>query len=162
VLVVDGDRIQSAFSCGALQPVPADAARSTSSSPYHHAGQLAVARLADFSAVILADPAPLPAPIVDQLARYVTEGGALLIFPGPKAKPEFYLAELGVRTGLLPADLGRVRGDPTTDTNTFSLQPRAMSSVFALWNEAGAARCGSPIPRDETHPASARTNSAGA
>ncbi|MBL9126680.1 MAG: VWA domain-containing protein, partial [Verrucomicrobiales bacterium] len=144
VLVVDGDPESNAgfFLRHALRPVPADVAADYYLQPQSGApGQLGVARLSDFDAVVLADVPPLPPTAVDQLGRYVREGGALLVFPGPQAAAAFYNGELSARAGLLPATLGALRGRPDGDPDASGLALQASGyqhPVFALWNESGA------------------------
>src|SRR4030095_12837150 len=125
VLIVDGDPGSNSafFLRNALQPVRPEAAAEYFIQPrIIPPGQLGLTRLSDYDTVILADIPPVPAPAVDSLARYVHEGGALLIFPGPQAKPEFYNNELQKRTGILPASLGTIQGDPARDDAGFALQ----------------------------------------
>jgi len=144
VLVVDGDPASNGafFLRNALQPVPAEVAATYYLQPQAGlVGSLGVARLSDFDAVILADVPPLPATAVDNVARYVREGGALLLFPGPQATAAFYNEELGTRAGLLPASLGALRGSPTGEGETTELVLQGSGyqhPVFALWNEPGA------------------------
>ena len=144
VLVVDGDPgANSAFFLrNALQPVPAEMAGAYYLQPQVGLpGPLGVARLSDYDAVVLADVPPLPATAVDNLSRYVREGGAVLVFPGPQATPAFYNGELAGRAGWLPATLGRLRGDPKDGGGDagLALQGSGYSHpVFALWNEPGA------------------------
>jgi hypothetical protein len=142
VLVVDGDpESNSAFFLRhALQPVPAEAASSYHLQPrVIPPSQIALIRLADFDAVVLADVPPLVAPAVDALAGYVREGGALIVFPGPRADTNFYNGELLGRVGILPAALGRVRGNPEGDAPTLALESGPYAHrVFDLWNDAGA------------------------
>ena len=175
VLVVDGDPGSNAafFLRHALQPVPPEATRDYYLQPeVIPPGQLGLTRLSDFDAVILADIPPLPAAAVDALARHVRDGGALLIFPGPQAKPAFYNADLNVRAGLLPATLGAIRGDPASDETRLTLQTTAFDHpVFALWNEAGAGSLAAvrfraawellPVPAP-TNAAAAATSGSGA
>ena len=144
VLVVDGDPTSNGafFLRNALQPVPAEMADSYYLQPQlGQVGSLGVARLSDYDAVILSDVPPLPATAVDNLTRYVREGGALLLFPGPQATAAFYNAELGTRAGLLPATLGALRGNPTGEGESAELVLQGSGyqhPVFALWNEPGA------------------------
>jgi hypothetical protein len=66
-----------------------------------------------FGLVILAGVPRLPAEIADRLARYVTDGGGLLIVPGPNTVPEFYeswTTEAGRH--VAPAPLGEKRSMP--------------------------------------------------
>ncbi len=154
VMVVDGDpESNSAFFLRhALQPVPEEAAAAYYLQPrVVPPTQVALARLADFDAVVLADVPPLPPPAVDALTRYVTEGGVLLLFPGPRAQAAFYNDELLRRAGWLPAALGAIRGQPAEKPEgeaeaeadpgdaAFALQAAPYDHpVFALWNEPGA------------------------
>jgi hypothetical protein len=164
VLVVDGDAAANAafFLRNALQPVPADLAPDYFLQPrVITPGQLALTRLPDYAAVILADPAPLLPGVVDQLQRYVAEGGALVIFPGPQAKPDFY--QIAAAQGLAPATLARLRGNPDGD-EFFALQSAGYEHpVFALWNEGGSGSLASARFRAawELTPTPARTNDAG-
>lgn len=144
VLVVDGDPASNSgfFLKNALQPVPADAAATYYLQPQMATpGQLGLARLSDFDAVVLADVPPLPSTAVDNAARYVREGGALLVFPGPQATAAFYNGELAARAGLLPATLGVIRGSPGGEGDAPGLVLQGSGyqhPVFSLWNEPGA------------------------
>lgn len=167
VLVVDGDPASNSafFLRNALQPVPAEVAPRYFLQPrVVTPGQMAVTRLADYGAIILADPAPLPASVVDLLARHVAEGGALIVFPGSRAQPGFYNDELLGRAGLLPAALGRRRGDPAEGTPVFHLQASGYTHpLVALWNEGGAGSLAAARFRAawELIPAPPRTNAVG-
>lgn len=168
VLIVDGDPAANSafFLRHALQPVSRDAAEAYFLQPrVMTPAQLGTARLSDFDAVLLADVPPVPAPVVDALTRYVTEGGALVLFPGPQAKPEFYNGELRQRAGLLPASLARVKGDPAADAApSLAWQSSGYEHpVFALWNDATAGSLGDIRFRAawELEPAPARTNETG-
>ncbi|MCC6231455.1 MAG: BatA domain-containing protein [Verrucomicrobiales bacterium] len=144
VMVVDGDpESNSAFFLrNALQPVPeAEAAAYYLQPRVVPPGQVALARLSDFDAVVLADIPALAAPAVDALTRYVAEGGVVLVFPGPRAQAAFYNDELLKRAGWLPAALGTLRGQPEAgpDEPGFALQgPPYDHPVFSLWNEPGS------------------------
>ncbi len=144
VLVVDGDPSSngSFFLRNALQPVPAELAPTYYLQPQVvPASSVGVARLSDFDAVILSDVSPLPATAVDHLTRYVRDGGALLVFPGPQATTNFYNGELLARAGLLPASLGTLRGnrDGVQESPDLVLQSSGYQHpVLALWNEPGA------------------------
>ncbi len=70
------------------------------------------ARLGDYDAVILADVPRVSTPAADALAAYVSRGGGLILFPGPKTDAAFYNDNFGKRLGLLPALLGGIRGKP--------------------------------------------------
>ncbi len=167
VLVVDGDPAANSafFVRHALQPVPSEAAARYFLQPrVVTTAQLSATRLDDFGAVVLTDPPPLLPPVVDQLARYVAEGGALILFPGPQARPEFYRNELLNRTGLLPADLREIRGDPDNPAEAFRLQASGYQHpLFELWNEAGAGSLASARFRAawNLEPAPPRTNTLG-
>jgi hypothetical protein len=144
VLVVDGDPGSNSgfFLRNALQPVPAEEKAAYYLQPQVvGVGQVGVARLSDFDAVVMADVPVMPPTAVDNLTRYVREGGALLVFPGPQAVPAFYNGELGGRAGLMPAALGVVRGNPEEEGGVSGLVLQASGHqhpVFALWNEPGA------------------------
>jgi len=87
------------------------------------------------------------------------------VFPGPKAKPDFYRDELVGRAGLLPASLGGIQGDPASDNAGFTLQASGYEHpVFALWNEAGAGSLAAARFRAawELLPSGTRTNADGA
>lgn len=176
VAVVDGDPTGNAafFLRNALQPVAPEAAATYFLQPrLVSPGQLGLMRFSDLDAVVLADVAPLPGPAVDNLARYVRDGGALVIFPGPQARAAFYNEELLARAGLLPAALGGLRGSTNgvLDGETFGLQASGYDHpVFALWNESGsgalagarfrAAWTLSPVPAS-TNAASGEISAAG-
>lgn len=167
VLVVDGDPGSNSgfFLRHALQPVPAEQVSEYFLQPQVVVpAQLAVMRFAEYGAVILADPPVLASPVVDQLAAYVREGGALLVFPGPKADAEYYRREWVERAGLLPAGLGQVRGREDAEEGALRWQASGYRHpVFALWNEAGVGSLATPRFRAawELLPAPARTNAAG-
>ncbi|MBL9138427.1 MAG: BatA domain-containing protein [Verrucomicrobiales bacterium] len=164
VLVVDGDPESNAafFLRHALQPVPADLAANYHLQPrVIPPAQVALTRLADYDAIILADVPPLVPPAVDGLSRYVREGGALIVFPGPRADTNFYNAELLGRAGWLPAGLGRLRGNPEGDQASLALEAGPYAHrVFELWNDAGAGSLTAVRFRAayELTPALARTN----
>ncbi|MBX3747259.1 MAG: BatA domain-containing protein [Verrucomicrobiae bacterium] len=142
VLVVDGDAESNGafFLRQALQPVPREVAPEYFLQPrVVAAGQLAFTRLGDFDAVILSDVPPLASGAVDALARYVREGGALIGFAGPQAQEAFYHGELRDRTGLLPASLGGLKGNPESEEGVLHWeQGPYRHPVLTLWNEAGA------------------------
>ncbi len=167
VLVVDGDpESNSAFFLRhGLQPVAPDAASRYFLQPrVINAGQLAVTRLADYGAVILADPPVLAAPVLELLEHYVVDGGALIVFPGPKANAEFYNREWLGRAALLPGGLGRLRSGGDMEDNPLHLQGSGYKHpVFALWNDAGSGSLATPRFRAawELEPAPSRTNSNG-
>lgn len=86
-----------------------------------------LASIADFSvydAVLLADVPRLSQPLAASLARYVENGGGLLVTAGPKSLSEFYngwTTESG--EGLLPAQLG----DPVVAPAGEAFTPSAQS-----------------------------------
>lgn len=57
-------------------------------------------------AIMLADPGRISSRAAERLRRYVENGGALVIFPGPQTDPAALNADLA---GVLPAMLGPVR-----------------------------------------------------
>ncbi len=62
-----------------------------------------------FDAVLLADVPRLPAAVADALARYVSDGGGLLVAAGQKAQPDFYNGWRSAdQNPLLPATLGKL------------------------------------------------------
>ncbi|NQU11535.1 BatA domain-containing protein [bacterium] len=75
-----------------------------------------------YSLVVLANVASLPPGAVDQLERYVDEGGALFVFLGDQVQPRFYndtlAAESRLQGGLLPARLDGILGDPAGREDT--------------------------------------------
>jgi hypothetical protein len=77
-------------------------------------GQLAAAKLEDYSVVLLANVASLPPPVVESLERYVDKGGSLLITLGDRVDRDRYNELIGserMHGGLLPGKLGeRVTG----------------------------------------------------
>lgn len=168
VAVVEGDSSSNAgfFLRNALQPVPPEAAATYFLQPRSLSpGQLGLTRFSDLDAVILADVPPLPATAVENLARYVREGGALILFAGPQAKIPFYNEELLGRAGLLPASLGPQKGGTNgpAEGEGFSLQSTGYEHpVFALWNEAGAGALSAARFRAawQLSPVLARTNPA--
>lgn len=92
------------------------------------------ARLGDYDAVILADVPRVATPAADALAAYVSRGGGLILFPGPKTDAAFYNDNFGKRLGLLPALLGGIRGKPGEPV--FSLQATGYTHrIVSIWND---------------------------
>lgn len=96
--------------------------------------------ISDFSTydtVILADVPRLSGPVAANLARYVEDGGGLLVAAGAKAQGDFYNAwKLADESPFLPATIA----DP----------------VVATAGEAGGAAAFSPSAQTLTHPALAK------
>ena len=64
---------------------------------------------ADFDTVILADVPRLPAAVATSLAKYVADGGGLLVAAGQKTQPDFFNGwTTEDKAPLLPATLGEV------------------------------------------------------
>jgi hypothetical protein len=126
VLVVDGDPGERLFEgeadylAFALSPVDPDTnevlgvVRARVIRPH----QLPQENLASYGAVILANVAPLPEPVVVTLEEYVTRGGGLFFFLGDQVDAagynrDFYKAGEGVLPGELGDPVGS--GDPAAE-----------------------------------------------
>lgn len=105
----------------------------------------ALGAIADFSvydAVILADVPRLSAALATALARYVEEGGGLLVAAGTKAQDDFYNGWKGASDGpFLPAAIG--------------------PAVVAGRDESGAEQSFSPSLQTLSHPALAKVSDPG-
>jgi hypothetical protein len=96
----------------ALQPVPQDALSTFFITTKTIApSQLADTRLANYSAVVLADVDRITAPEADALSQYVNGGGGMLVYPGPLTHADSYNQQLLEHTKLLPAQFGAIVGD---------------------------------------------------
>jgi hypothetical protein len=95
---------------------------------------LAGADLSRKQVVFLCDVPRLDQAAGQNLQRYVRDGGALVIFPGPQVKPAAYNDDPILRD-LLPAKLGEVR-DPGAEGKFASWQSNDYRHpVTALWND---------------------------
>jgi hypothetical protein len=85
-----------------------------------------------------------------KLRQYVSNGGALLIFPGPNVKPDAYNNEPALKE-ILPATLGALK-EPDKNGGFATWQPRGHAhAVTALWNDPqngtlGSVRAGKFFP----------------
>jgi hypothetical protein len=70
-----------------------------------------LAQLADFDALVLSDVGAPGEAQAEALARAVAAGTPLLLFAGERTDPALWAERLGAR-GLLPMDVGPVRGAP--------------------------------------------------
>lgn len=136
VLLVDGDQgaeereSETFFLRHALAPVPEEAQGGYPVKPVVvSASEVAGEKLADYHAVVLANVAQIPLPLADRLARYVEDGGGLIIFPGENVRPESYNTLLHTKHKLLPTKfVAREPGDRVasravvpTETNPLGL-----------------------------------------
>ncbi len=93
---------------------------------------------ADFDTVILADVPRLPAAVAASLAKYVADGGGLLVAAGQKTQPDFFNGwKTADEAPLLPATLGEVTFAPVDQ----AFSPSAQTLTHpALQKIADAAR----------------------
>jgi len=78
---------------------------------------------ADFDTVILADVPRLPAAVATSLAKYVSDGGGLLVAAGQKTQPDFFKGwKTADEAPLLPATLGEVTFAPVDQAFSPSTQ----------------------------------------
>ena len=155
VLVVDGGGLpttpredmesRSYFVREALQPVPPDMRDQfyvqvkTVGRNAGGGAALAQSNLDAFDAVILANVPDLPASDTAALERFVKNGGGLLVFPGPDAKPQWYIDQLFKRDHLLPASLEAPRGDADQAEKFWTLQAKGYEHpIVTLWNDPAA------------------------
>lgn len=78
--------------------------------------------LADYNAVILTNVASLSPPQADQLAKWVRQGGTLMIFLGEQVNPDAYNSILLSRK-LLPGKLVARKSPPAGAKYTFDFSP---------------------------------------
>lgn len=128
VLLVDGEpgaeprEAETFFLRHALAPVSDEELGSYPVKPsVISPSEFASESLADFHAVVLANVGEVSMEMADRLAKYVKEGGGLLVFPGENVRPKFYNTLLHAKHHLLPADL--VAREPGPATQTRKLQP---------------------------------------
>jgi len=125
----------------ALTPVaPDDLANYFIKTTTIEASQLGATSLDDYDAVYLLGVDQVDASLVPTLARYVQQGGGLVVFPGPHANVDSYNQDLG-KDNFLPAHLGPFRGDPDRhdDKKFYSLQPNNYDHpITSLWNDPSA------------------------
>lgn len=95
--------------------------------------ELANVRLDDFDAVILAGVPRLSEQLAGQVHRFVQRGGGLMIFPGPRAEPEFYS-----NLSFLPAKVGGVQGDATQDEKYVTIANNFEHPIASLWKDPAA------------------------
>lgn len=96
-------------------------------------------RFEDFDAVVAANVTDFSTGVVNQLATYVKNGGALWVFPGDRLNVNFYNEQLYTRTGLLPAMFGPAVGDAKSTEKWGSLSDRAFDhEIVAVWKDPAA------------------------
>jgi hypothetical protein len=78
---------------------------------YVTADQLPERSLKDYAAVVLANVGETAAAEVAEIRKFVEGGGALMVFLGDRVVADFYNRYFR-EAGLLPGQLGQVRGDP--------------------------------------------------
>jgi hypothetical protein len=82
-----------------------------------------ISDFADFDTVILADVPRLPAAVAASLAKYVSDGGGLLVAAGQKSQPDFFNGwKTADEAPLLPAALGEVTFAPADQAFSPSVQ----------------------------------------
>jgi hypothetical protein len=137
VLLVDGkpslDPVQSKsyFVEAALGGAGPDSAwvRTTTVSP----SDLTAAKLEGRDAVVLLDVADLDAGQVKSLEAFVSQGGGLVIAPGPAARPDFYAQLLGRDgKGLLPAALVAQQSTKGVFGGPTVIEPESLSVPWLL------------------------------
>jgi hypothetical protein len=80
----------------------------------------------DFDTIILADVPRLPAAVAASLAKYVSDGGGLLVAAGQKSQPDFFNGwKTADEAPFLPATLGEVTFAPADQA--FSPSARTLS-----------------------------------
>lgn len=137
-----GDPLENAtfYLANALAPVPLSErgnyfVKTKTVSP----ADLDTINLGDYEAVVLANVPEISAGAVDALSGYLTRGGGLIIFPGPKTNAAFYNDNLGGKYSFLPATLGEVRGKPDQPKTALRLQDSGYKNrIVSIWNDAGA------------------------
>ena len=151
VLLVDGDpgteprAAETFYLRNALTPVPPEErekyfVKTKTIAP----GELTSTKLTDYEAVVLANVASLPPTAVDGLTQYLRRGGGLIIFPGDKTDASFYNATFGKKLMLLPAELGKIRGEAGKREVSFALQSKDYTNrIVSIWNDPGAGTLGS-------------------
>ncbi|MCL2647932.1 MAG: BatA domain-containing protein [Phycisphaerales bacterium] len=156
ILVIDGSPLattpkedletKSYFLREALQPVPPNLRDQfyiqvkTIARSGGEGGNLAQAHLDDYDAVILCNVPDLPSADTDALKHYVRNlGGGLLVFPGPDAKPQYYVDQLFRKDPFLPAALGEPRGDAEQAEKFWTFQTNNYAHpIVTLWNDPAA------------------------
>ena len=128
VLVVSGDRRpglqgETTFLEFALRPFGAARQQAADLIEPRPAGEdgLSTETLNGVRVVILANVRQLDDRALAALQEFVRGGGGLLVFPGDRANVPWYNERLGGATGLLPARVGALSGDPTGATTPAAL-----------------------------------------
>jgi hypothetical protein len=100
---------------------------------------LATLKLADFDAILLVDVPRLeqaPQSPVNELEKFVRDGGGLMIFPGEKTDTSFYNDAFGRNLGLLPATMGAPWGDAGGKGKFRLLQPSGYTHpMVSIWQD---------------------------
>lgn len=154
VLIVEGDHDGGAMGSSAsfletaLSPgKTTDGSGENSASPIAFQAiseaELSGRALADFQAVILTNVARLTVSQADQLARFVRDGGSLILFMGDNVGSDSYNRELTAR-GLLPGPLVRkVQTPEGAEPQHFAFKPSGvlhpLLSVFRGEEKSGLA-----------------------
>ncbi len=96
-------------------------------------------RFEDFDAVVSANVTDFSLTVVNQLASYVKNGGALWVFPGDRINVNFYNEQLYKRAGLLPATFGQAVGEAGSTEKWASLSDRAYDhEIVSIWKDPAA------------------------
>jgi hypothetical protein len=146
VLLVDGEpgteprESETFFLRHALVPVPpSEQANYFIKASRILAAEFSTARLDDFDTVILANVPDFSEAMARNLEQYVRRGGGLMVFAGGRINPAFYNEQLSEKLRLLPATIGKPRGEAEQDANFFTLQDRALDHIIvSLWNDPNA------------------------
>lgn len=100
-------------------------------------------RLENYDTVILANVADLSENTLDALARYVKDGGGMLIFSGNNVKAEKYQRMFGQR-GLLPVDFGQAMGNERSENQLTTFSDSSLDHpLVSLWKDAANGKLGS-------------------
>lgn len=142
VLVVDGDPgseprdSETFYFTNALTPVSPPAQKDYFiKTKKIRPGELDGTKLGDCEAVVLANVADVSATVVGALENYVRRGGGLIVFPGDKINASFYNSNL-VKSGVLPASFGGLRGKAGQQETFFTLQDDKYNhSIVSIWKD---------------------------
>lgn len=98
--------------------------------------------LAAYDVVFLCNPGSISPGAAQALKKYVSEGGSLVVFPGPKTDPAQW-KQNAVFADLLPAAMGPLK-NPGNGGSVQSLQSEGFDHpVTAIWNDRAEGSLGS-------------------
>ena len=101
--------------------------------------ELTTVKLGDYEAVVLANVADVPDPVLAGLERYLRAGGGLIIFPGGKIDAKFYNEKLFAERSFLPAAFGEAHGDADQQSQFFTLQGKDYEHpIVSIWRDPAA------------------------